>query len=131
MKKNILKFVLSLIALAFPLMTFADGKTLRDIAVTVTGYFSVAIGLIISFAVVTFVFNVYRYFFTEKDKKEAGLYVLYSTVGFFVILSLWGLVALLTNTFKLENAQPALPFGAGSTGTSATTQLPGGVTTGL
>lgn len=117
MKKNIYKIGVLYTLLALPMMTFAltsvGGKTLRDVVVTITGYLSVAIGLIISFAVVTFVFNVYRYFFTEsKDKKEAGLYVLYSTIGFFVILSLWGLVNLLSNTFKLQNTQPDFPFGA-------------------
>lgn len=121
-------------ALAIPLLTFAAGKTLRDIITIITDYLSIAIGLIIALAVVTFVFNVYRYFFTEKDKKEAGAYVLYSVIGFFVILSLWGLVALLTNTFELDNNQPTWPFGVGGGNNSGQTTLPGakgGTGTGL
>jgi len=62
-----------------------------------------------------FVWNVYKYFIAGSDnaesKKEAGLYVMWSLAGFFVILSFWGLVAILTNTFKLENSIPSGFFG--------------------
>lgn len=114
MKKNIIYSALLGLLIASPLVTFAAGKTLRDIIGIIIQYLEVFIYLIISLAVVTFVWNIYRYFFTEKDKKEAGMYVLYSTIGFFVILSLWGLVAILTNSLKLDNNQPNLPF-SGST----------------
>jgi hypothetical protein len=114
MNKKIIKIGLSVGVLAFPLLTFAAGKTLRDIVKIFTDYLGIAVGLIISIAIVTFVFNVYRYFFTDEDKKEAGKYVMYSTIGFFVILSLWGLVAILTNTFKLDNTPPEGLFGAQS-----------------
>lgn len=129
----------------FPFFTYAQqGKTLRDLVATFIGYLQVAITLIISLAMVSFVWNVYRYFFMSdvsgEKKKEAGLYVLYSTVGFFVILSVWGFVAILRNTFKLPDYQPAWPFvgtgGAGNggkqwpTGTSATTPAGNQWTTG-
>lgn len=127
MKKNIYKVGLPVFALAFPMLAFAAGKTLRDIIDIIIKYLSVGIALIISLAVVTFIWNVYRYFFYETEKrKEAGLYVLYSTIGFFVILSLWGLVAILTNTFNLDNNQPAWPFGAGGGGTTGGTTFPNG-----
>lgn len=110
MKKNIIYSTLVGILVASPLVTFAAGKTLRDVIGIIVQYLEVFIYLIISLAVVTFVWNVYRYFFTEKEKKEAGMYVLYSTIGFFVILSLWGLVNILTQSLKLDNNQPNLPF---------------------
>lgn len=124
--KKYTAYILSALLIASPLVTFAAGKTLRDIIIIIMGYLSVFIYLIIGLAVVTFVWNVYRYFFTEKDKKEAGMYVLYSTIGFFVILSFWGLVAILTNSFKLDNNQPGFPFG-GSTNQTYT-DLPTGST---
>ena len=40
-------------------------KTLKDIAALVIDYLNIAIYLIIALAVVTFVWNVYRYFFTD------------------------------------------------------------------
>jgi hypothetical protein len=125
--KKIIKIWSALLVFGIPALAFAqnNGKTLRDIAVTVTGYLQVAIVLTISFAIVTFVWNVYRYFFTKdvsgENKKEAGLYVLYSVVGFFVILSFWGLVAVLRNSFKLPDSQPSWPFNIGGSSSGGTT----------
>lgn len=101
--------------LVTPFVTFAAGKTLRDIIALIISYISVLIYLIISLAVVTFIWNVYRYFFTEKEKKEAAMYVLYSVIGFFIILSFWGLVALVTNSLKLPSDRPNFPFSSSST----------------
>ena len=39
-------------------------------------YFGIAIELIVGLAVVVFVFNIYRYFFTNKENKERGMYLL-------------------------------------------------------
>ncbi len=129
MKKNILKIGkigLPALATAFPVIALAAGKTLADIMTIIVGYFKNAIILIIGLAVVTFVWNIYRYFFTEKNKTEAGMYVLYSITGFFVILSLWGLVALLTRTFELTDNPPTTwPFGAGGSNTTINNQNTG------
>jgi len=123
MKKNIAIILTILSLVIIPLTTFAQSSncpvqalagqkyTLACLASIITQYLQVGIYLIISLAVVTFVWNIYRYFFTEKDKKEAGMYVLYSTIGFFVILSLWGLVAILRNSLNLpDNQPPNFPF---------------------
>mgnify|MGYP001579730791 CR=1 FL=1 len=122
--KNIFKTVktvsfftilLSLIILISPTPVFAVGKTLSDLITdTIIPYLMTGIYLIIALAVVTFVWNVYRYFFTEKEKKEAGMYVLYSTLGFFVILSFWGLVAILSNSLNLPDGSVGWPFGGSS-----------------
>jgi hypothetical protein len=91
-------------------------------------YLEVAIMLIISLAVVSFIWNVYRYFFSSdtgaEKKKEAGLYVMYSVLGFFIILSFWGLVAVLANTLNLPNAQPSWFFGGNSGLNTNTTYSP-------
>lgn len=122
MKKNI--YIIALALIITPLPAFA-ARTLRDIIAIIIGYLSVAIYLIIALAVVTFIWNVYRYFFTDKDKKEAGMYVLYSTIGFFVILSFWGLVYILMNSLNLPNQRPNFPFFSGYS--SGTTQQSSGI----
>ena len=120
MKKNLIKIATFLAVTLVPQITFAatQPKNLLDLAGIVIKYLNVGIILIISLAVVTFIWNVYRYFFTEKDKKEAGMYVLYSVIGFFVILTFWGLVAIITGSLNLPNNQPAFPFGASIGGTN-------------
>jgi hypothetical protein len=100
------------------------------VASKVVAYLGVGITVIIALAVATFVWNVYGYFFTEKDKKEAGKYVLFSVIGFFVILSIWGLVNVLSNTFNLPKNQPAWPFG-GSVNTGGNNSSPGTINSGF
>lgn len=91
--------------------------TLACLVSKVIQYLQIGIMLIISLAVVTFVWNIYRYFFKAdvENKKEAGMYVLYSTIGFFIILSFWGLVAIISNTLNLPSSGAPWPFGGGAT----------------
>jgi hypothetical protein len=98
---------LLLLSLIAPGIIFAQGPTLKDLAQLVAEYLNIGLSLIIGLAVVVFVWNVFIYFFTEKDKTEAGKYVLFSVVGFFVILSFWGIVAIFINTLRLDSRQPS------------------------
>lgn len=123
------KIVILVLISSMPVITFAADKDLKYIAGLIIDYLNIALYLIIGLAFVTFVWNVFRYFFTEKDKKEAGLYVMYSVIGFFLILSFWGIVAIVRNSLKLDDNPPSLvPDGlnfrqyiSGSSGTN----LPG------
>lgn len=114
MKKNIIKIGV-IGATMFPLFAFAQQRNLEWLVGLTIRYLGYAVFIIIALAVVMFVWNVFKYFILGNDnpaeKKEAGLYVMWSLIGFFVILSLWGLVAILVNTFKLDDARPANFFG--------------------
>ena len=68
------------------------------------GYFNQAIYLIIALAVVTFIWNVYKYFIVAdpENRGEASKYVMFSVIGLFVILSFWGLVNIVSNTLNLD-----------------------------
>jgi hypothetical protein len=127
MKKRLLQFGFLAAVLFLPTVAFA-AKDLKYIIKVITDYMSIFILLIISLAVLTFIWNVYLYFFTEKDKKEAGMYVLYSVIGFFVILSFWGLVNILSNSLNLDTQQPKWPFGV--VNNPGGSSQPGDVTTG-
>ncbi len=104
--KKIIKILTAISFSIFPLISFADNKDLKYIAGLIIDYLNIALYLIIGLAVVVFVWNIFRYFFTEKDKKEAGLYVMYSIIGFFIILSFWGIVAIVRNSLKLNDSVP-------------------------
>lgn len=56
-------------------------------------------------ATVFFVYNVVQYFVikTDADRKEAGNYLMYSIIGFAVVLSFWGMVNVVIQTFSLDN----------------------------
>ncbi len=128
MKKIITK-ALIITGVTAPLLTFAitePGRVsnLKNLVDLIIAYFGYAVIIIVSLAVLMFVYNVFKYFIAGGDdvgaKKEAGLYVMYSVIGFFVILSLWGLVYILTNTFNLTNNQPTIPFGIFNTASNTT-----------
>ena len=94
------------VSLFTPVAAFAasNGRTLGTVAVTVAGLLNTALFLIMAFALVAFVFFVVRYFIvSEANRAQAAPYVMYSLIGFFVILSFWGLVNILQNTFGLKN----------------------------
>ncbi len=76
------------------------GTSLCTLMNQVIQYFNWALVLLMGFAVLMFTWYVIKYYvLPNEDRKEAGQYVMYSVIGFFVILSLWGLVNILSNTF--------------------------------
>ncbi len=83
---------------------------LNSLVSFVIGYINVGIYLIISFATIVFVYNIVRYFIVKTDEKrsEASQYLLYSIIGLAVIISFWGLVNVVTNTFGLVNVRPSI-----------------------
>lgn len=69
--------------------------------------------LLISFAVIWIIVNVVRYLIAGGDgekRKAGGLAILWGVVGLFVILSIWGLVAILKNTFSTNTNVPRDQF---------------------
>jgi uncharacterized membrane protein len=99
-----------------PSLAFAD-TTLCTVAQQAVGYFNMAIELIIGLSIVVFVFNIYRYFFTTKENKERGMYLLWGIIGFAVIVCFWGLVNLVAHSFNFDNNAPTMfgnMFGSGS-----------------
>ena len=94
---------ISLVAIPFVSLAATD-STLATVITTVVDYLGKILFLLMAVAVVMFVWYVIKYFILpNENRKEAGLYVMYSLIGFFVILSLWGIVAILGNTFGLGN----------------------------
>lgn len=78
---------------------------LNGLIAKITGYLNSALVLMMSVAVVMFIFWVINYYIKPNDDRaKAGNYVLYSLIGFFVMLSVWGLVNILRRTFGFQSA---------------------------
>ena len=91
----------------FPLTAFAADKKLSDIINTIVSYLGDILFLLMALAVVIFVWYVIKYFIMPNEsRKEAGQYVMYSLIGFFVILSMWGIVSVISNTLDIGGAGP-------------------------
>lgn len=69
--------------------------------------------LAFALALVLFIWGVIKYVINadnEAKRKEGGKFILWGIVALFVMLSVWGLVAVLSNTFNLDTAIPQLPI---------------------
>ncbi len=117
MKKttNTLFYTAIVLASFAPGLAFADTRTLKDLIKLAIQYMGYAIPVILTLAILSFIWGIYKRFFkADADVKEAGSFVLYGVIGFFVILSFWGLVNILINTFQLDTPNIQVPYVGGS-----------------
>ncbi len=78
---------------------------------------NVFVPVIFSLAFIIFIWGVFRYFIagaadpTEQEKGKH--FIIYGLIGFVIMVSVWGLVNVLTNTFGLNSSNapsyPTLP----------------------
>lgn len=77
--------------------------TIRDIlCVLAFDILDPIIGILIVLATVVFLWGIVRYLSAGDDTeklKEARRFIIWGIVGLFVMISVWGLVQLLNNTF--------------------------------
>ena len=102
--KYIKYYITSIFVASFPVVAFATtSKKLSDVIALIAGYLNQILALLMGLAVVMFVYYVVKYFIQpiEVKRSEAAQYVMWSLLGFFVILSMWGLVNILISTFDL------------------------------
>lgn len=115
-------------SLAAPLLALADGidqKPLQGYANSIVNIINNAlVPLLLAVAFIVFLFGVYKYFIAgaEKDteREEGRKFVLYGIIGFVIILSVWGLVAIVRNTLNLTTSSNPTPptFNASSNSSS-------------
>jgi Kef-type K+ transport system membrane component KefB len=105
-----MKKLLASIVTFFPSLTFAQQlNNINDAAQKATNLGNLVVQLAISLAVIWIIINVIRYLIAggEEGRKKGGFAILYGVVALFVILSIWGLVYLLKNSFTFgRNTQP-------------------------
>lgn len=104
------KFIAIVSGAAFlsPLLAFAQPLTDINSVSTKAQYIgSMVIGLAISFAVIWIIVSIVRYLIAggEENRKKGGMAILWGVVGLFVILSIWGLVNILRNSFRTDAGQ--------------------------
>lgn len=82
--------------------------------------------LVFAIAFIVFLWGIYLYFIqggSNEEKREKGRSLaLWGFIGFFIMVSVWGIVNLLLGSLDLNNsARPDLPtFGSGSSATQST-----------
>ncbi len=108
-----------IVSLLLPLTSFANGaantsgakgKTATQLLKTVGEYINIIIPIIIGLALLVFLFGVVKYFFSSgsQSRVESIQYMTWGVISLFVMVSIWGFVALLQKSF-LSDADPSAP----------------------
>ncbi|MDP1625196.1 MAG: hypothetical protein Q8L64_05530 [bacterium] len=74
----------------------------------IIGFFNYAVYLIMAFSVLYVVYGAWK-FMTEGGREEGRNIILYGIIGLFVMVSIWGLVNILDNTFRLSDTNAKNP----------------------
>jgi len=93
--------------MAMPMLVFA--KTLTEIMTDISGLMSTAMPIIISLAVIYFVWALVQFLLKEgEDKAAAKTSMIWGIIILFAMISVWGLVNVLVSTFNLDTAVPTV-----------------------
>lgn len=81
----------------------------------------VIVPLVFAIAFIVFIIGVFQYFIAggadEEKRKQGKDFIVYSLIGFFLMISIWGIVNLLVGTFGFGGAaRPAIPTFNGAGG---------------
>ena len=109
-----MKKIIVSIATFLPAIAFAQPITdVNSLTYKLTNIGNTFIQILIAFAVIWIIYNVVRFIMKSdapEERSAIGQSILWSIVGLFVILSIWGLVRILTNTFRTDTAAPTNQF---------------------
>lgn len=99
------------LSLALPLTAAAQVSNLEDVFQFINNLLNTLLPLIIAAAVVYFIYGIARYVMAgDEDAKAAAKdKIIYGVIGLFVMVSVWGLVNILTNTFFGGSVTNAVP----------------------
>lgn len=99
------KLLLALAVFLPGIASAAQINDLGDIFSFVINFINTAIPTIIALAVLVFIWGVFRYVVSsdEEAKGKGKDLMIWGVVGLFVMISVWGLVNILSNTFELQN----------------------------
>lgn len=89
------------------------GGQLWDILFLILDILSVVVVLLIALAVVFFLYGILKYITSggdEERRKEGSKLMLFGIIGLFVMISFWGIVKILVNTFDLDDGPPDVPY---------------------
>ncbi len=108
-------FALPAVALAIPALASAQtiGSLQQGGQFIINIINNIAVPLLFAVAFIVFIFGIFQYFILsrgdeEKQGKARGL-MLYGLIGFFLMVSVWGLVNILIGTFSLNSNIPTYP----------------------
>ncbi|KND47231.1 MAG: hypothetical protein AB199_02260 [Parcubacteria bacterium C7867-004] len=104
----VLAFVLSFPVSAFAQINATNAQTFSNGAINLIN--NVFIPLVFAIAFIVFIWGVFQYFIAgghDEEKRETGKsLMLWGIIGFFIMVSVWGLVNILRGTIQVNNSVP-------------------------
>ncbi len=112
-KKYLIKACLFLVSITLLTTTLARpvfAQGIQGVATSILGIINgVLIPIIFAIAFIVFLWGIFKYFIASganPDERAKGKSLLmYGLIGFAIMLSLWGLVNIVVNTFNLGGVQ--------------------------
>ncbi len=109
-KMQKIKKIIPLALVSMPFLAMA--KNITDIVNDITGIIDVIIPLLITLAVLMLMWGIVQFITAagdEEKRKKGRELIIYGIIGLFVMVSIWGLVGILSGTFNLSTSAPTLP----------------------
>lgn len=106
------KLVLPILFLAYPSALYAAPATLKELFLLIAGLVNVVIPILVGLALLIFFWGVAKlvlYADNEQKRREGINTIIWGLVALFVIISVWGIVFLFTQTFFGVSGAPAFP----------------------
>jgi len=109
------KFISSVIAFSMPALALAQqlqtGTDASDILTKISSFMRAIIPVLITLGIIYFIWGVLSYVLGKSDeaKKEGRDRMIYGIIGLFVIISIWGLVNVLSSTFGIQQGGTLTP----------------------
>lgn len=102
-----MKKLIPVIISAAPMFAFAAVTDVSSLIGTIKTLIESVIPLLMVIATVIFLWGIISYIMAAGDEekvKEARSYIIYGLIGLFVMVSVWGLVGIIANTFGLSSS---------------------------
>tara|TARA_B100000745_G_scaffold20507_1_gene14143 strand:+ start:18759 stop:19109 length:351 start_codon:yes stop_codon:yes gene_type:complete len=90
----------------------AEAVTLASTIGTISEIINSIIPIILALAVLYFFWGVAQYVMNAEDKEKRGKAIstmIMGIIAIFVMVSIWGIIAILQETFKVGGAAPIIP----------------------
>ena len=103
-----LKYCLAVLLFTLPSIALA-ASTLNDIETAALNLLNAVVPMLIAVAVVFFLWSVLKYINSGDNaevRAQARALMIYGVIAIFVMVSIWGFVGLLRDTFNLNDSVP-------------------------
>lgn len=94
--------------------TLSQLNNANDVITRISSFADVVVYILVALAVVYIVYATVQYFVKgttgDENRRAAGMQILWGIIGLAIIVSLWGLVNILLNTFATNTNAPTTRF---------------------